>query len=171
MYVDGAKIASLGLRIRNHATYHGLSLNGGHGPHPVQLDQPVRLQRPARHATSELGVTLDVNAVAERLLPHLRRATGGALTRPPHWRQHETDNTQGVKAQGGSKTARIPIKSGAAGRTAEKPSWIRVKSRLARAFRHEIKDIPAPAKAAHRSVKKPAARTSANALAAAPPPS
>lgn len=72
VYVDGAKIASLGLRIRNHATYHGLSLNVDMDLTPFSWINPCGYSGLRVTQLRELGVTLDVNAVAERLLPHLR---------------------------------------------------------------------------------------------------
>ena len=72
VYVDDAKIASLGLRIRNHATYHGLSLNVDMDLTPFSWINPCGYSGLRVTQLRELGVTLDVNAVAERLLPHLR---------------------------------------------------------------------------------------------------
>ena len=40
VYVDDAKIAALGLRIRRKCSYHGLSLNS-HGPGPFSRINPV----------------------------------------------------------------------------------------------------------------------------------
>ena len=71
VYVQGAKIAALGLRVKGGCTYHGLSLN-------VDLDlAPFRAINPCGHAgmavtrTRDLGVTESSIEVAERLARHL----------------------------------------------------------------------------------------------------
>ena len=70
VYVDGRKIASLGLRVRRGCSYHGLSLN-------VDMDlEPFQRINPCGHAGLEVvsmatllpGVILDMNAIGERLL-------------------------------------------------------------------------------------------------------
>ena len=70
VYVDGRKIASLGLRVRRGCSYHGLSLN-------VDMDlEPFQRINPCGHAGLEVvsmatllpGVTLDMKAIGERLL-------------------------------------------------------------------------------------------------------
>ena len=70
VYVDGRKIASLGLRVRRGCSYHGLSLN-------VDMNlEPFQRINPCGHAGLEVvsmatllpGVTLDMNAIGERLL-------------------------------------------------------------------------------------------------------
>ena len=80
----------------------------------------------------------------------------------------KTDNTQGVKLKGEAKTARIPIKVVQLDERLKNPNGFASNPRLARAF--EIRTSCA-SKSCTPSAKKPAARTSANALAAAPPPS
>lgn len=71
VYVNGAKLASVGLRIRRGATYHGLALN-------VAMDlAPFRGINPCGHAglavtsLEELGGPTDLRAVAEDLLTYL----------------------------------------------------------------------------------------------------
>ncbi|WP_174874095.1 lipoyl(octanoyl) transferase LipB [Vogesella oryzae] len=73
VYVAGEKIASLGLRIKNGAVYHGLSLN-------VDMDlTPFSWINPCGYAGLKVtqlknhGATLTVTETAERLLPHLER--------------------------------------------------------------------------------------------------
>ncbi len=70
VYVDGKKIASLGLRVRRGCSYHGLALN-------VDMDlEPFRRINPCGHqglqvtSMAELlpDVTLDMGDVGERLL-------------------------------------------------------------------------------------------------------
>ena len=76
VYVDGRKLASLGLRIRRGCSFHGLALN-------VDMDlEPFRRINPCGYAGLEMtqladlaeGVTLD--AVTERLTDELIRRTG-----------------------------------------------------------------------------------------------
>ena len=76
VYVDGRKVASIGLRIRRGRSYHGLALN-------VAMDlEPFRRINPCGYAGLEmtqvgaLGGPADVRAVAEALAPHLLEALG-----------------------------------------------------------------------------------------------
>ena len=71
VYVQGAKIAALGLRVKGGCTYHGLSLN-------VDLDlAPFRAINPCGYAgmavtrTRDLEVMASGEEVAERLARHL----------------------------------------------------------------------------------------------------
>lgn len=71
VYVDGRKIAALGLRIRRGRSYHGLSLN-------VDMDlEPFTMINPCGYAGLEvtqmrdLGVYEDLSTVASRLVNHL----------------------------------------------------------------------------------------------------
>lgn len=73
VYVAGEKIASLGLRIKNGAVYHGLSLN-------VDMDlTPFSWINPCGYAGLKVtqlknhGATLTVAETAAQLLPHLER--------------------------------------------------------------------------------------------------
>lgn len=73
VYVDGAKIASLGLRIKNGAVYHGLSLNVDMDLTPFSWINPCGYPDLRVTQLKQLGVELTVLQVAERLLPHLER--------------------------------------------------------------------------------------------------
>ena len=73
VYVHGAKIAALGLRIRRGCSYHGLSLN-------VKMDlSPFRAIDPCGHAGLEvtqlrdLGVEAPIEDIGERLVTKLTR--------------------------------------------------------------------------------------------------
>ncbi|MFC3531310.1 lipoyl(octanoyl) transferase LipB [Vogesella facilis] len=73
VYVAGEKIASLGLRIKNGAVYHGLSLNVDMDLTPFSWINPcgyagLRVTQLKNH-----GVSLTVAQTAEKLLPHLER--------------------------------------------------------------------------------------------------
>jgi lipoyl(octanoyl) transferase len=73
VYVDGRKLASVGLRIRRGCSYHGLALN-------VAMDlEPFGRINPCGYAGLEvvdlasLGVTLTPEQAAHALVPHLWR--------------------------------------------------------------------------------------------------
>jgi lipoyl(octanoyl) transferase len=76
VYVDGGKIASLGLRIKNGAVYHGLSLNVDMDLAPFGWINPCGYPDLRVTRLKDLGVSDGVGQVAERLLPHLERNLG-----------------------------------------------------------------------------------------------
>jgi lipoyl(octanoyl) transferase len=76
VYVDGAKIASLGLRIKNGAVYHGLSLNVDMDLAPFGWINPCGYPDLRVTRLKDLGVSDGVGQVADRLLPHLERNLG-----------------------------------------------------------------------------------------------
>ncbi len=129
-------MASLGLRIRNHATYHGLSLNVDMDLTPFSWINPCGYSGLRVTQLREQGVALDVDAVAERLLPHLRHH----LTATPPGDNMKIDNTQGVKLKGEAKTAASRSRWCSCDERLKKPEWIRVKSPSGARFT-EIKDI------------------------------
>src|SRR5688572_21881106 len=74
IYVDGRKLASVGLRVRRGCSYHGLAFN-------IAMDlEPFQRINPCGYAGLEvidlrtLGVSLELHSVAELLAPHLLRA-------------------------------------------------------------------------------------------------
>lgn len=73
VYVDGAKIASLGLRIKNGAVYHGLSLNVDMDLTPFTWINPCGYSNLQVTQMKDLGVALSPLEVADQLLPHLTR--------------------------------------------------------------------------------------------------
>ncbi|MGL6047748.1 MAG: lipoyl protein ligase domain-containing protein, partial [Vogesella sp.] len=72
-YVAGEKIASLGLRIKNGAVYHGLSLNVDMDLTPFSWINPCGYAGLKVTQLKDQGATLTVTETAERLLPHLER--------------------------------------------------------------------------------------------------
>lgn len=83
VYVRGAKLASVGLRVRRHSSYHGLSVN-------VAMDlAPFTGINPCGHAglrvtdLARLGVATTPGAFARRLLPVLWSRLG--LSGTPAW--------------------------------------------------------------------------------------
>jgi lipoyl(octanoyl) transferase len=76
VYVDGAKLASLGLRIRRGASYHGMALNVSLDLEPFERINVCGFKDLRVTRLADLGVKLSVEAVAQDLLPHLLRQLG-----------------------------------------------------------------------------------------------
>ena len=71
VYVDGAKIAALGLRVKRGCSYHGLSLNVDMDLEPFSRINPCGYAGlPVTHLRA-LGGPTDLTEVAEVLLKHL----------------------------------------------------------------------------------------------------
>jgi lipoyl(octanoyl) transferase len=70
VYVAGAKIASLGLRVRRGCSYHGLSLNVDMDLEPFQRINPCGYEglQVTSMASRLPGVALDMSGVGRRLL-------------------------------------------------------------------------------------------------------
>lgn len=75
VYVEDAKVASLGLRIRQGRSYHGLSLNVDMDLAPFTRINPCGYPGLRVTQLRDLGVELTPDAAAEELLPRL----GGKL--------------------------------------------------------------------------------------------
>lgn len=71
VYVDGAKVAALGLRVRRHSTYHGLSLNVDMDLTPFQQINPCGYPGLQVISLRQLGITDDIESVRDRLHYHL----------------------------------------------------------------------------------------------------
>ena len=76
VYVAGAKIAALGLRVKKGRTYHGLALN-------IDMDlAPFSRINPCGHAdmavtqTRDLGIAASMAELRDRLIAHLRAVLG-----------------------------------------------------------------------------------------------
>jgi lipoyl(octanoyl) transferase len=78
IYVKGAKIAALGLRIKHGCSYHGLALNVAMDLAPFAAINPCGYAGLAVTQARDLGIDLDPAEMGERLLQHLARA----VTRP-----------------------------------------------------------------------------------------
>lgn len=79
VYVDGRKIAQLGLRVRGGASYHGLSLNVNMDLGPFERIRPCGYaDLKTTHLAACLGTTLaiDTDTVAAALLPPLLQNLG-----------------------------------------------------------------------------------------------
>jgi lipoyl(octanoyl) transferase len=73
VYVAGAKLASVGLRIRRGACYHGMALNVSLDPQPFERINVCGYRDLRVTRLADLGIRADVRQVAEDLTPHLRR--------------------------------------------------------------------------------------------------
>jgi lipoyl(octanoyl) transferase len=80
VYVEGAKLASIGLRIRRGASYHGMSLNVSMDLSPFERINVCGYQGLKVTRLKDLGVNDDVATVAEALTPHLLRRLGSGRT-------------------------------------------------------------------------------------------
>ena len=76
VYVDGAKLASVGLRIRRGACYHGMALNVSLDPRPFERINVCGYKDLRVTRLADLGVDADLDAVAVDLTPHLLRQFG-----------------------------------------------------------------------------------------------
>jgi lipoyl(octanoyl) transferase len=70
---SGAKVAALGLRIRNGCSYHGLSLNVDMDLSPFHAINPCGYPGLAVTQTRDLGIALPPETLAEQLVTQLRR--------------------------------------------------------------------------------------------------
>ncbi|MDV3237276.1 MAG: lipoyl(octanoyl) transferase LipB [Gammaproteobacteria bacterium] len=76
VYVDGAKLAALGLRVKRGRTYHGLALNVAMDLEPFGRINPCGYPGMPVTQLHDLGISLDLDAVSERLASHLTRLLG-----------------------------------------------------------------------------------------------
>jgi len=76
VYVDGAKLAALGLRVKRGRTYHGLALNVAMDLEPFGRINPCGYPGMRVTQLHDLGVSLDLDAVSARLASHLTRLLG-----------------------------------------------------------------------------------------------
>jgi lipoyl(octanoyl) transferase len=76
VYVEGAKLASVGLRIRRGASYHGMALNVSLDPRPFERINVCGYKDLRVTRLADLGVHADVNQVARDITPHLLRQLG-----------------------------------------------------------------------------------------------
>ncbi len=76
VYVNGAKIASLGLRIRRGASYHGLAINRDMDLSPWQRINPCGHVGQPMTTLSEQGVMLDRHTMEQQLVTLLAKRLG-----------------------------------------------------------------------------------------------
>lgn len=73
VYVDGAKIASLGLRVRRGCCYHGLSLNVDMDLSPFSMIAPCGYRGLPVTCVRNLGIPKSVDELGEELVPILEK--------------------------------------------------------------------------------------------------
>lgn len=71
-WADQAKIAAIGLRVANHATYHGLSLNIDMDLEPFSRINPCGYEGLAVTQMRDLGVTDKMAVIGEKLVSQLK---------------------------------------------------------------------------------------------------
>ncbi len=83
IYVEGRKLASIGLRIRRGCSYHGLAFNIAMDLGPFLRINPCGYQGLQVVDLKSLGIETDVASVAKGLAPHLLHALNCATD--PRW--------------------------------------------------------------------------------------
>jgi len=73
VYVGGAKVAALGLRVRNGCCYHGVSLNVDMDLSPFSAINPCGYEGMAVTQLRDLGVNVSVSEAGEALLRQLQK--------------------------------------------------------------------------------------------------
>jgi lipoyl(octanoyl) transferase len=73
VYADGRKVASVGLRIRRGASYHGMALNVDLDLEPFSRINPCGMRGLAVTDLRRLNMDIDLAAAGESLLGHLLR--------------------------------------------------------------------------------------------------
>ena len=73
VYVDGVKLASVGLRIRRGSSFHGMALNVDVDLEPFSRINPCGFKDLQLTDLARLGADSDLAAVRDKLLPHLLR--------------------------------------------------------------------------------------------------
>lgn len=76
VYIDGVKLASVGLRIRRGASFHGMALNVDIDLEPFSRINPCGFQGLQLTDLARLGADSDLAVVRDKLLPHLLRHLG-----------------------------------------------------------------------------------------------
>jgi lipoyl(octanoyl) transferase len=76
VYVAGVKLASVGLRIRRGASFHGMALNVDVDLEPFSRINPCGFENLPVTDLRRLGVTSDLATIREQSLPHLLRHLG-----------------------------------------------------------------------------------------------
>ena len=79
VYVGAAKVASLGLRIRNGMSYHGVALNVDLELEPFARINPCGYAGLAVTRLADLGVAADTGRVGDRLVAALARTLYGGV--------------------------------------------------------------------------------------------
>jgi lipoyl(octanoyl) transferase len=100
VYVEGRKIASLGLRVRRGCTYHGLALNVDMDLEPFSRINPCGQRGLAVTQLRDLGIQLGLQDAGIALIPHLCHRLG-LQCRPGEGRLPHTAAHYDPPGQGG----------------------------------------------------------------------
>lgn len=73
VYVDGDKLASVGLRIRRGSSFHGMALNVDIDMEPFSRINPCGYAELQMTDLQRLGIDLQLEQTAEKFLPHFLR--------------------------------------------------------------------------------------------------
>jgi len=76
VYAEDDKLASVGLRIRRGSSFHGMALNVDTDLEPFSRINPCGYQGLEMTDLRTLGIELDLEQTADRLLPHFLRHLG-----------------------------------------------------------------------------------------------
>jgi lipoyl(octanoyl) transferase len=68
VYVEFKKIASIGLRVKNNQTYHGISINNDMDLSPFSLIDPCGYKNLQMTQLKDLGIILDNKDVADKII-------------------------------------------------------------------------------------------------------
>jgi lipoyl(octanoyl) transferase len=82
VYVEGRKLASVGIRVRRGASYHGLAMNVSLDLEPFGRINPCGYEGLQMTRLADLAGADTVDAAADALEPHLLRALGFATQQP-----------------------------------------------------------------------------------------
>ena len=81
VYVEGQKIASLGLRVRRGYTYHGLALNVCNALSPFDRINPCGFPGLSVTRTKDVGISASIDEISNRLIKRLATRLGYQLDR------------------------------------------------------------------------------------------
>ena len=76
VYVDGEKLASVGLRIRRGSSFHGMALNVDIDLEPFTRINPCGYAELQMTDLNRLGIELQLEAASAKLLPHFLQHLG-----------------------------------------------------------------------------------------------
>ena len=76
VYVEGKKLASVGLRIRRGASFHGMALNVDVDLEPFSRINPCGYKELEMTDLHRLGIDLQMEDISEKILPHFLRHVG-----------------------------------------------------------------------------------------------
>jgi lipoyl(octanoyl) transferase len=73
VYVELKKIASIGLRVKNNQTYHGISINNNMDLSPFSLIDPCGYKNLQMTQLKDLGIILDNKDVADKITTIIKK--------------------------------------------------------------------------------------------------